>query len=196
MARLSLLAQLDVTALSSSPAPLRARRTSCSDIRLRSGLMRIERSRVPQIWQSNAHNFRHCLSAMPRREQSGHDWNATCAVIRASVWVIVPKVRDCTVSAATRAAIDIFSAVVAATSTSKSSMATCRVSTPICARSSSTSQWLATASRVSHPESSSSARGVTVFGNGRCFKLRPSRAVAGFSHGATKRASILRLHRR
>lgn len=30
-------------------------------------------------------NFRHCLSAMPRREQSGHDWNATGAVIRASV---------------------------------------------------------------------------------------------------------------
>jgi hypothetical protein len=27
------------------------------------------------------------LSAMPRREQSGHDWNATCAVIRASVSV-------------------------------------------------------------------------------------------------------------
>ena len=87
MARLSLLAQLDVTALSSSPAPLRARRTSFSDIRLRSGLMRIEMSRLPQIWQSNAHNFRHCLSAMPRREQSGHDWNATCAVIRASVSV-------------------------------------------------------------------------------------------------------------
>ncbi len=40
MARLSLVAQLDVTALSSSHAPLRARRTSFSDIRLRSGLMR------------------------------------------------------------------------------------------------------------------------------------------------------------
>ena len=84
----------DPAALSSNPAPLRARRTSFSDSRLRSGLMRTDTSRVPQIWQSNAHNFRHCLSAIPRREQSGQDWNATCAVIRASVWVIVPKVRD------------------------------------------------------------------------------------------------------
>ena len=49
MARRSLLTQLDVTALSNNPAPLRARRTSFSDSRLRSGLMRMG---VDRTWGS------------------------------------------------------------------------------------------------------------------------------------------------
>ncbi len=86
-----MLVLLDLTELSRIPAPLLARRTNLSDIWSPSGLLRIERRRVPQIRQSNAHTCRHCLNAMPRREQSGHDWNATWAVMRAAVWVIAPK---------------------------------------------------------------------------------------------------------
>ena len=129
---------LDVAACSSSPAPLRARRSNFSGWTSTSDLPRIGRSLSPHFWQSNAQARRQCFSARPSREHLGQRWNGTCAVSCASVGGSAGKISDWTSAGETRAAAAIRPAASALSS--KSSVSAYRLSKPTCARSSLISQ--------------------------------------------------------